>query len=364
MTVAPTPVHRARRRLLYGLFGVAALLVAVTVTVLVRETVVEKSLAPAGRSDLQRILDRLVASGDAPGVTAYVTGPRGTWLGSAGMADIETGAPMRPDARMRIESNSKTWLTAVILQLAQEGRLTLDDTVERWLPGLLREHGSRITIRQLMYDASGLIDDNDVFQATPAELRAYLARVGDAVLRAQLVAAGARLSANPAAEVSPLLFIRLAAWQPLVAAPGSTYHQLVLPPPLTTLDLRDAGISTVLFATGYRRAYPWLHVPVLDADGELVQRHGVTPVPGLYTLGFRFQRTRSSHFVGGVGEDAGLLAASLTGLANERIATDSLDPASDGVSAAWARRGGRPWCRPPARRGQAAGAPRAALAER
>jgi putative flavoprotein involved in K+ transport len=139
---------------------------------------------------------------------------------------------------------------------------------------------------------------------------------------------------------------------------------VVLPPPLTSLDLRLAGISAVLFATGYRRSYPWLHVPVLDEDGELVQRYGATPVPGLYTLGLRFQRTRKSHFVGGVGEDAALLSTWLTGEASAPIAGGSLLAASDGVSASWARRGGRQWCRPPARRGQATGAPRVALAER
>jgi putative flavoprotein involved in K+ transport len=139
---------------------------------------------------------------------------------------------------------------------------------------------------------------------------------------------------------------------------------VLLPPPLPALDLRLAGISTVLFATGYRRAYPWLDVPALDGDGELVQRHGVTPVPGLYTLGLRFQRTRKSHFLGGVGEDAAVLAGQLAGLTDGVGAGDTLGAASDGVSAAWARRGGRPWCRPPARRGKAAGAPRIALAER
>jgi D-alanyl-D-alanine carboxypeptidase len=203
----------------------AALLVAAGVAVLVQQTVFEKSSAPAGRPDLQLILDRLVTSGDAPGVTAYVTGPRGTWLGSAGVANIATGAAMRPDARMRIESNSKTWLTAVILQQAQEGTLTLDDTVEQWLPGLLRTHGSEVTIRQLMHDTSGLIDDNDVFHATPRELSAYIARVGDATLRAELLATAARVRTDPlTTRISPLLLIRLAAWQRLVASPGTTYH--------------------------------------------------------------------------------------------------------------------------------------------
>ena len=73
------------------------------------------------------------------------------------------------------------------------------------------------------------------------------------------------------------------------------------------LDLRGR-ISTVLWATGYGRAHPWLGVPVLDGRGELVQRHGVTAAPGLFALGMRFQRTRKSHLLGGVGEDAAWIA--------------------------------------------------------
>ena len=133
---------------------------------------------------MQGILDSVVSGPNrlAPGATAYVSGPHGTWVGSAGVADVKTGEPMRPDARMRIESNSKTWVEAVILQLLGEGKLSVDDTVDRWLPGLLRTHGSEITIRELMSDSSGLIDDNDVF-ASPSAARAYLARVGDPRLR-------------------------------------------------------------------------------------------------------------------------------------------------------------------------------------
>jgi D-alanyl-D-alanine carboxypeptidase len=174
---------------------------------------------------MQHTLEGLVTGPNklAPGVTAYVSGPHGTWVGSAGVANVKTGEPMPADARMRIESDSKPWLEAVVLRLAQQGKLNIDDTVERWLPGLLREHGSQITIRALMSDGSGLIDDNDVF-ASPRAARAYLARVGDAKLRAQLLAVAARIRANAAARVSPMLFIRLAAWQPLVAPPGTIYH--------------------------------------------------------------------------------------------------------------------------------------------
>ncbi|MGB8221475.1 MAG: NAD(P)-binding domain-containing protein [Polyangiales bacterium] len=70
------------------------------------------------------------------------------------------------------------------------------------------------------------------------------------------------------------------------------------------LDLRDAGIASVLWATGYRRRYSWLQVPVLNIRGEIIHDAGVTPAAGLYVLGLNFQRTRKSSFIDGVGDDA------------------------------------------------------------
>jgi D-alanyl-D-alanine carboxypeptidase len=123
---------------------------------------------------------------------------------------------------MRLESNSKTWATAVILQLARERKLTLQDTVGRWLPGLL-PYGDRITIRHLMTDTSGLTDDNDLTRS-PGSFATMLGRVQDAQLRSQLLRTAARLQADPAGEFSPMLLIRLAAWQPLLFPPGTSYH--------------------------------------------------------------------------------------------------------------------------------------------
>lgn len=85
------------------------------------------------------------------------------------------------------------------------------------------------------------------------------------------------------------------------------------PPPVrlargpARLELGSA-VRTVLWATGYRREYPWLELPVLDGAGELRHREGVTGADGLFALGLRFQRTRKSHFLGGVGEDAAHIA--------------------------------------------------------
>jgi putative flavoprotein involved in K+ transport len=89
-------------------------------------------------------------------------------------------------------------------------------------------------------------------------------------------------------------------------------------PGLRELDLRAAGIRTVVWATGYRRNYPWLRMPVLDRHGDIRQRRGQTPVPGLYVLGQRFQHHRSSNFIGGVGRDATLVAEHIAGRATPR----------------------------------------------
>jgi putative flavoprotein involved in K+ transport len=70
------------------------------------------------------------------------------------------------------------------------------------------------------------------------------------------------------------------------------------------LDLVREGIRSVVWATGFRRDYSWLQLPVLDSAGEILHHRGITSAPGLYVLGLRFLRRRDSSFIGGVGADA------------------------------------------------------------
>jgi len=74
------------------------------------------------------------------------------------------------------------------------------------------------------------------------------------------------------------------------------------------INLQTEGIRTVVWATGFRRRYPWLKVPVLDDRGEIVHRGGITAAPGLYVIGLQFLRHRKSAFIDGVGRDAAELA--------------------------------------------------------
>jgi putative flavoprotein involved in K+ transport len=70
------------------------------------------------------------------------------------------------------------------------------------------------------------------------------------------------------------------------------------------LDLRSGRIRAVVWATGYRPDYRWLHVPVLDEKGHLRHDGGVVESPGLYALGLPLLRRRKSTFIHGIEDDA------------------------------------------------------------
>lgn len=101
------------------------------------------------------------------------------------------------------------------------------------------------------------------------------------------------------------------------APPAFKPHALTFADAGTSMDLRRAGVGTVLWATGFRRSYPWLRVPVLDERGEIRHVGGLTPVAGLYVVGLHFLRRRNSSFIDGVGADALALSEHLAGFLRE-----------------------------------------------
>jgi putative flavoprotein involved in K+ transport len=70
------------------------------------------------------------------------------------------------------------------------------------------------------------------------------------------------------------------------------------------MDLRRSGIRTVVWATGFRPDYQWLHLPVVDEKGHLRHDGGVVCTPGLYALGLPVLRRRKSTFIHGIEDDA------------------------------------------------------------
>ena len=85
------------------------------------------------------------------------------------------------------------------------------------------------------------------------------------------------------------------------------------------LDLASGEIRSIVWATGYRPDYRWLHMPVIDRNGSLRHDGGVLDLPGLYAIGLPFLRRRKSTFIHGAEDDARDLVEHLAGyLANPR----------------------------------------------
>jgi putative flavoprotein involved in K+ transport len=78
--------------------------------------------------------------------------------------------------------------------------------------------------------------------------------------------------------------------------------------PVRSLDLKRAGIATIVWATGYSADYGWLHVNALDDDGRPRHQRGVSSEPGVYFLGLPWQTRRGSSFIWGVWYDAKYVA--------------------------------------------------------
>jgi D-alanyl-D-alanine carboxypeptidase len=95
---------------------------------------------PASRAQLQQALDAVVATG-VPGAIALVRDGRRTLRLTSGHANVATRRPMRAGDRFRAGSQTKTFVATAVLQLVAERKLALDDTVERWLPGLVPNGG-------------------------------------------------------------------------------------------------------------------------------------------------------------------------------------------------------------------------------
>jgi D-alanyl-D-alanine carboxypeptidase len=117
------------------------------------------SVAAKKPTRLQKIVRGLVAA-HAPGALAFVRTPTRVRSAAAGAARLQPRVPMRAVDRYRIASVTKTFVATIVLQLAGEGKLGVDDSVERWLPGVV-PNGAAITLRHLLSHTSGLFNYTD-----------------------------------------------------------------------------------------------------------------------------------------------------------------------------------------------------------
>lgn len=117
-------------------------------------------LADPGHSATLAALAEMVADG-SPGVIARVDRNQQHWTGTAGVADLDLPRSRNPAEHIRIASITKTFTAVTLLKLEAEGSLSLDDSVEQWLPGVLDRNGydgRSVTVRQLLNHTSGIYD--------------------------------------------------------------------------------------------------------------------------------------------------------------------------------------------------------------
>src|SRR5215471_12919732 len=173
--------RRGRRQNANFLVG-AALLIAGCSIVTTPSTQTASALKPIDQAALQSLVDTTIKELLIPGAVVLLRTPQGDFTAASGTTQLNTTKPPRADTHFRIASNTKTMTAAVIMQLAQEGKLSLDDPVSKYVPGV--PNGDNITIAQLLEMRSGLynytndpiisatIDTDPAKVWTPAELLA------------------------------------------------------------------------------------------------------------------------------------------------------------------------------------------------
>ena len=147
---------RRRNLLLYTI----ALLVVVSMVALGVSACGTPAFDADTQAHLDGVIEKVMEDNQLPGTVVGVWIPdQGTWIVAKGEADMETGRAMKTTDKFRIASITKTFTSNMVLQLADEGKLELDDRLDEYLPEI--PFSSQITLRQLLNHTSGIIDDND-----------------------------------------------------------------------------------------------------------------------------------------------------------------------------------------------------------
>ncbi|MFI1890160.1 serine hydrolase domain-containing protein [Streptomyces jumonjinensis] len=160
--------------------GAAGIAAAVAVAAFAAPAQADTSTTERQRHQaVQRALDTVVTGG-VPGVTAQTRDGRAVWNGASGVGDLRTGKARGKNDLFRVASITKTFVATVMLQMEAEGKLSLDDTVERHLPGAVTGNGNdggEITVRQLLNHSSGIYD----YLQDPEYMKKYM--LGDGFLK-------------------------------------------------------------------------------------------------------------------------------------------------------------------------------------
>ncbi|WP_212831759.1 serine hydrolase [Catellatospora sp. TT07R-123] len=155
--------------------------------------------APAYAADLQTRIQSIMDAMSVPGAVVMITSPgKGDWTQTFGRQAVVGNAPVTADDHFRIGSNTKTMTGTVLLQLAQEGKIGLDDPVSKYRPDV--PDGDNITITQLLDMRSGLYNYSEDEQFN------------------------ARLDNDPGYVWKPDELLAIAFAKPPYFAPGAEFH--------------------------------------------------------------------------------------------------------------------------------------------
>jgi len=212
-------------------------------------------------SQLQAALEAAVEIPETsfPGAILYVSSPDlGTWIGTAGLGEVEAGTPMRPDDKFRAGSIAKTFVSVVTLQLVEEGLFSLDDPLPAVLPeGIATRFpdSDKITVRMLLNHSSGIPEW--ISPAVEEEIASDPTKVWDV---------------NE--------FLELAAGQPPYFAPGAGYHY-------SNTDYNLLGlIIEGVTGRSWRDEVNERVIKPLHLDNTMLPEPGDVSIPGNHAHGY------------------------------------------------------------------------------
>lgn len=208
---------------------------------------------------------------------------------SFGYANFEWKIPNTPDTKFRIGSVTKSFTAILVLQLAEQGKLKLDDRITDYLPDFSSKIGDRITVRQLLTHTSGLPDYNDVpdfFRAAQSGLLSeadVLKRISEYEL---LFEPGTKFKySNDGYRVLGAIIEKVT---------GKSYEQVLQQEILIPLNMKNSGYinRTAILekrALGYRKRLGIL---------ENAQYYEASPASGMYSTVddlYRWQQALSTN---------------------------------------------------------------------
>jgi D-alanyl-D-alanine carboxypeptidase len=210
-----------------------------------------RSVGRAAAGRLTTIVERTLHRQQLPGaIVGIARAGHSPWIIARGHSDLQSLRPMRTDEHVRVGSVTKAFVTTLLLRLAQEGRLSLDEPISAYVPGV--PGGSRITLRELADMTSGLADDfaNPEFSLEYLTGETFtpnrLVELG--VSQHSLFAPGTAWSYSNTNTVLLGIVIQKVTGQPLAAA---LRQRVFAPLGLRGTSLPSKGLLPKPFAAGY-----------------------------------------------------------------------------------------------------------------